>query len=237
MRLVVPAVSARELYLAARYGPDRVGERGKAAARFLESLGLANFEKSEGEFYEALLSTLLDKLGFSKALELVSSRAGCVSPAALAEAARKAGTDLSKTSARNLFRLFVQLGVVSKLGTWAAYTPKLEDAILAAVAAKGEIRIRDIERRFGSGVREAVLKLWARGLVEIEGNPRGPLRGPLSLPRELVLERGIEYPEDLVEQMGLEGDPRLERFVERETGRVKYSIAVRGDDRVRIVVR
>lgn len=183
------------------------------------------------------MSTLLDKLGFSKVLELASSKVGCVNPVAIAEAARKAGIDLSKTSAENLFKLLVQLGAISKFKTWAVYTPRLEDAILAAVAAKGEIEVKDLERKLGSGVRETVVKLWAQGLVNIEGNARGPLRGPLSLPKELVLEHGLVYPENVVKLKGLEGNPRLERFIERETGQVKYSIAVRGDDRVKVVVQ
>lgn len=237
MKLVVPAVSIKELYLAAKFGPSRVGRKGRSALRFLEALGLASFEKSEGEFREALLSTLLEKLGFAKALELASSRTGCVTPAALAQAAKSVGVELSKTSARNLLRILRQLGVVTTLRAWTVYTSKLEDAVLAIVAARGEVKLRDVEKRIGWGTREAVLKLWAQGRVEVEGNPRGPLRGPLDLPRELVLEHGLEYPESLVKQMGLEGNPRMERFIERETGEVKYAIAVRGDDRVRIVVR
>ncbi|MEM1509216.1 MAG: hypothetical protein QW291_00780 [Thermofilaceae archaeon] len=237
MRLVIPAVDAQGLYLAARYGPERIGKRGKAAVKFLSSLGLANFEKSKEEFYSALLSSLFDKLGFSKVLVLASSKMGCVNPVAIAEAAKKAGIDLSKTSAENLFRLLVQLGAISKFKTWAVYTPRLEDAILATVAAKGEVKVKELERKLGSGVREAAVKLWAQGLVNIEGNPRGPLRGPLSLPRELVLEYGLVYPESVAKLKGLEGNPRLEKFIERETGQVKYSVAVRGDDRVKIVVQ
>ena len=227
----------RELYLVAKYGPERVERKGKAISKFLTTLGLASFEGSEGEFYSALSLALLEKLSLLKALEAVASSVACISPAAIAEAARKVDVELSRTSARNLFRLLAQLGFVTRHRAWATYTPGLEDAVLAVVAAKGETRVEEIEKRLGSGVRESLLKLWAKGLLEIEGDNRGPLRGPLKLPRELVLEHGLVYPESVVKAMSLESNPRLERFVERETGEVKYAVALRGDDRVRVVVR
>ncbi|MEM1632232.1 MAG: hypothetical protein QXW40_08575 [Thermofilum sp.] len=233
MRLAVPPASFRELYLVARYGPDRVGRKGKAIARFLSRLGLNGFSGGEEEFVESFLSSL-DKLRVTEILG-EASKLGFLNHMVLAEVAGRYGLNLSASSARNLLKLLRELGLVTRLRSWLVYTPSLERAALAVLYSRGEAKVSELEKLLGGRVRESLLKLWAEGLVEIEGCPRSPLKGKLDLPRDLA-KHGLEYDEELIASMGLQGHPRLEKFVERETGRVKYAILLRGDDRVRIVV-
>ena len=235
-RLIVPRLSVRELYLAAKYGPGRLGRLGASAARFLSALGLDRFDGTEGEFREELARRLLEELKLGEALSL-ASKVGSVTPVLLSAAAGALGVMISKSSARNLLRILADLGLVTRLRTWALYTPSAEDRLLAIVASKGEVTVRELEEFVEGDVRDLLVKLWMAGRVEIEGNLKGPVPGPLNLPKELIAKWGMVIPEEVVVKEGLADSPRLERFVDRETGKVVYSVLVREDDRVRLVVR
>ena len=234
MKLVVPRAGLKELYLVSRYGQERVAGKGRRVASFLRALGLEKFEGFEGEFEQALSGVILDKLGFREVLE-EAARHSCVNPVAVAALAGARGVEISKTSAKNLLKLLRELGCVVRLKSWLVFTPSLKGAVLAVLASKGEAKVGELEKFFGLHVREEILKLWAEGRVEVEGNPRSPLRGRLDLPRELVLKHSFEYSEDLIKAMKLEKHPRLEKDVDRSTGKVVYAIILREDDRVRLV--
>lgn len=225
----------KELYLSARYGPSRIGEKGAVAVKFLKELGLERFEGDEWSFKEQLKVKLLKEVGLEQVLKEVAN-VGAVNPALLCAVAEFSGVKISKTSAHNLLRLLVELGLVTRLRTWAVYTPNTRDRIIAILASKGEVKVSDLERLVEGDVRRVLVEMWAEGSVEIEGSRKGPVPGPIGLPREFVRKWGAVIPVSVIEEAGLTENPRLERFIERRTGEVAYSVVVRGDDRVRLVV-
>jgi len=155
MRLAVPPASVRELYLVARYGPDRVGRKGKAIARFLSRLGLNGFSGGEGEFVESLLFSL-DKLRVTEILG-EASKLGFLNHMVLAEVAGRYGLNLSASSARNLLKLLRELGLVTRLRSWLVYTPSLERAAPAVLYSRGEAKVSELEKLLGGRVRGSLL--------------------------------------------------------------------------------
>lgn len=227
MRLVVPPGKIRELYGIAVEGP-RDTRRSKAQARFLKELGLLDYQGGEAEFIVDLTDRLLRNLGLAKILGSIEAP---LTPVALSRAAAERGINLSKTSAARLLLLLEELGVVTRLTSLRVYTPSTRDAVLAYLRARGEARLGELEDRFGGDTRDVVLNLYGEGLVDIYGSPRGPVSGPLGVPRELVARYGVEIPTEEVESRGLVG-ARLRRVVDRNTGCIRYAVILRRDDMV-----
>ncbi len=227
MRLVVPPGKIRELYGVAVEGP-RGTRRSRAQARFLEQLGLLDYRGGEAEFMIDLADRLLRDLGLA---EILGSMEAPLTHITLSRAAAERGINLSKTSAARLLLLLEELGVVTRLTSWRVYTPSTRDAVLAYLKARGEARLGELEDRFGGDTRGVVLSLYGEGFVDVYGSPRGPVPGPLGVPRELVARYGVEIPAEEVESRGLVG-ARLRRVVDRNTGRVRYAVILRRDDTV-----
>ncbi len=188
---------------------------------FLDFLGITSFKGNKEEFIEILRERFTEKFG--SVIDELSMKKS-INPISVSKR-----LDISKTSAKNLLRMMRELGLLRRVRI-AVDAIDDEDALMMILSSKGEVTIEYLEKVIPEA-RRLVLKYWREGKVDIVGNPRGLLPGPINLPRDLP----DKIPEMIIKDKKLSSNPRLGKFIERETGELYYYIVLRGDDRVRLV--
>ena len=223
MRTAVPRLHVEDLYKIS-LNPNLIKQNKKykkSSLDFLNFLGITSFKGSKEEFMEVLREKFIEKFG--SVIEELSMKKS-INPISISKK-----LDISKTSAKNLLRIMRELGLLRRVRI-AVDTIDDEDALMMILSSKGEATIEYLERVIPEA-RRLVLKAWREGRVDIVGNPRGLLPGEINLPRDLP----DKIPERIIKDRKLINHPRLDKFIERETGELYYYIVLRGDDRVRFV--
>ena len=104
------------------------------------------------------------------------------------------------------------------------------------IRRRGEVRVAELEERFGPGMREVVARLWAEGRVRVVGDRRGPLPGVMRVSKQLVRKYGARrIPAEAVEKRyGGRVPVRFVKWWDRSSGKPYYMLLIRGDDIVQV---
>jgi len=128
---------------------------------------LGTFKGSFDDFIEKIKDVLEQEFKISKILAEMSSRHINANPLALKNVARDLGINIDIKTARALFTLSRELGLLS-IAQISVFTPTIEDVVLNFIRNRGTVLFLTIEKTFPNA-REIVLKLWLRGFIDIEG--------------------------------------------------------------------
>ena len=197
--------------------------------RFLKRLGVRDPIRSPATASEVVYKALQRRYGIDKILAEIALSEGRVSAQALQAKLRERGVEITKTSARNLLRTLAAVNVVARTPKGYIFTDVPEIGVISVAKLYKKPRVEHVQKYISAsrGWR-AIARLASVGVIELRSGGR-----PVKLPKTLL--RRYEVPEASLSPRWRQ-NPRLERFVERTTGKIMLGFRPLPKDIVKLKV-
>ncbi len=124
-----------------------------------------NFSSMDG-FTSTLMRRLKEEFRLEEAIEILRERYIPLTPSSLVAALSKLDIDVNSTEAKAIISWLKQTNALRERKV-PILTLSLEDRVLEEVRDRGSVTYASLRRSYGDEVREVIVSLWRRGLIEV----------------------------------------------------------------------